>query len=104
MKIKFIDNWLDAWKYYLASDKERHKITASYNKRFRKLADEGYEKRESDDLKTRLVGIRTCQRLWSETAEYDKMISRVAFIEFFDEARQELMKGIEKIKKEEKKP
>ena len=104
MKIGMIEKWIDALKYYQASDKERRKITASYNKRFKKLADEGYEKRESDDFKTRLVGIRMCNRLWSETADYDKMISRVAFIEFFDEARKEMMKGIDKIKKEEKKP
>ena len=104
IKIGLVEKWLDALKYYQASDKERHRITESYNKRFRSLADEGYEKRESDDFKTRLVGIRTCNRLWSETADYDKMISRVAFIEFWDEARKELMKGVKKIKDEEKKP
>lgn len=104
MKIGAIEKWLDALKYYQASDKERNKITASYNRHFKKLADEGYKKRESDDLKTRLVGIRICRRLWNESAEYDKMIGRVAFLEFWDEARKEWMKGIKKIKEEEKKP
>lgn len=99
-KFKFVEGWIEAFRYYQASDDERHKITESYNKRFRKLSDEGYAKRESDDFKTRLVGIRQLNRLWKETAEYDKMISRVACIDFWDEGRKELMKSI----KEKKKP
>lgn len=104
-KFKFVEGWIESLHYYQASDDDRHKITASYNKRFRKLSDEGYAKRESDDFKTRLVGIRQLNRLWKETAEYDKLISRVAFIEFWDEARKELMKSIkEKETNEKKKP
>lgn len=100
---KFINGWKEAIRYYLESDKGRRKITKGYNKRFDKLANEGYAKRESDDFTTKLEGIRTCIDLWEETAEYDRMISRVAKIEFWDEARKELLKKFEKMDEETKK-
>ncbi len=99
---KFIEGWAEAFRYYKESDKGRHKITAKYNKRFDKLANEGYAKRESDDFTTKLEGIRTCIDLWEETAEYDRLISRVAKIEFWDEARKELLKQFEKMDEETK--
>lgn len=100
---KFIEGWIEAFRYYKESDRGRNRITAMYNKRFKELAEEGYTKRESDDFETRLVGIRTCIDLWEETAEYDRLITRVAKIEFWDETRKELMKSIKETN-EKKKP
>ena len=99
---KFIEGWLTAFRYYKESDKGRRKITRQFNKRCEKLSEEGYTKRESDDFTTKLEGIRTCIDLWEETAEYDKMISRVAKIEFWDEARKEWMKKLGEVDKETK--
>ena len=100
---KFIEGWIEAFHYYKESDRGRNRITAKYNKRFKELSEEGYTKRESDDFETRLVGIRTCIDLWEETAQYDKLISRVVKIEFWDETRKELLKQFEKMDEETKK-
>lgn len=100
----FIEGWIEAFRYYQESDKGRNRITAKYNKRFKELADDGYTKRESDDFETRLVGIRTCIDLWEETAEYDRLITRVAKIEFWDEARKELLKQFKQKDEKTKEP